>query len=322
MESKISPNLGMSLVRVTEAAALSAGRYMGLNKPDPADHFAAKAMADAFQYVNVEGHVVIGEENKLGTHSHLDSGLVVGSGAGPVMDIVADPIDGTRLLAMGHSDAMSVVGVAPRGSMWAPYPAVYMEKIVVDREAADLLVPECMDAPAAWTLALVARAKKKRINDLVVFILARSRHRDLIEEIRSAGARVVARSQGDIAGALMTVTQKGNIDIMMGIGGVSEGVISACAIKCLGGAMLGRLAPQSDQERASIIEAGLNTQQILSCDQLVKGDQIFFAATGITDGRLLAGVRYHGNWAETDSLVLRRETGTKRIIHAEHNIDD
>lgn len=322
MEQKISPNLGMDLVRVTEAAALSAGRYLGLDKSDQADHVAAEAMARAFQSINIEGHVVIGEENKLGTHSHLDSGLITGSGNGPEMDVVADPIDGTRLLALGHSDAMSVVGVAPRGSMWAPYPAVYMEKIVVDKQAADVLVPECMDAPAAWTLALIARAKKKEIRDLVVFILARSRHRDLIEEIRTAGARVVARSQGDIAGALMAITQKGNIDVMMGAGGVSEGVIAACAIKCLGGAMLGRLAPQSDDEHAAIMAAGLNTRQVLSCDQLVKGNQIFFAATGISDGRLLSGVRYHGNWAETESLVLRCETGTIRVIHSEHRLDD
>jgi fructose-1,6-bisphosphatase II len=322
MEQEISPNLGMALVRATEAAALTAGRYMGLNQPDRADHFAAEAMASAFDHIHIEGHVVIGEETKLGTHSHLDSGLIVGAGDGPVMDVVADPIDGTRLLALGHSDAISVVGIAPRGSMWAPYPAIYMEKIVVGREAADVLVPECMDAPAAWTLALIARAKKKKVRDLVVFILARSRHRDLIEEIRSAGARVVARSQGDIAGALMAVTQAGNIDIMMGIGGVSEGVIAACAIKCLGGAMLGRLAPQSDTERAAIMEAGLNTKQILSCDQLVKGDQIFFAATGITDGSLLSGVHYQGNWAETNSLILRSATGTKRILHAEHRLED
>ena len=169
---------------------------------------------------------------------------------------------------------------------------------------------------------MIARAKKKEIRDLVVFILARARHRDLIEEIRSAGARVVARSQGDIAGALMAVTQAGNIDLMMGVGGVSEGVIAACAIKCLGGAMLGRLAPQSDVERAAIMEAGLSTRQILSCSQLVKGDQIFFAATGITNGSLLSGVRYHGDWAETSSLILRSETGTKRILQAEHRLDD
>jgi fructose-1,6-bisphosphatase II len=326
MTHKLSPNLGMALVRVTEAAALSAGRYMGLDRSDEADYYAAVAMSEAFEYVNIEGHVVIGEETKHGTHSPLDSSLTVGSGNGPVMDVVADPVDGARLLAVGHSDAISVVGIAPRGSMWAPYPAAYMEKIVVDHEAADVLVAECIDAPAAWTLALIARAKKKNIRDLVVFILSRTRHRDLIEEIRTAGARVMVRNHGDIAGALMAGTENVNIDVMMGTGGVSEGVISACAIKCLGGAMLGRLAPQSKEEHAAVLEAGLDTRQILTCDQLVKGRNIYFAATGITNGAMLSamlsGIRYHGDWAETESLVLRCKTGPRRIIHAEHRLDE
>ncbi|HBX68142.1 MAG TPA: class II fructose-bisphosphatase [Chloroflexi bacterium] len=322
MESPISPNLGMALVRVTEAAALTAGRYMGLNKSDEADHYAAQAMADAFASIDIEGHVVIGEETKLGIHSPLDSGSVVGNGDGPEMDVVVDPVDGTRLLAMGHPDAIAVVGIAPRGSMWAPYPAVYMEKIVVDSEAADVLVPECMDAPAAWTLALIARAKKKKIRDLVVFILDRPRHYDLIDEIRAAGARVMARSQGDIAGALMAVSSNVNIDVMMGVGGISEGVISACAIKCMGGAMLGRLAPQTRDEHVAVQEANLDTQAILTCEELVRGCDIFFAATGITDGKLLSGVRYHGDWAESESMVLRCSTGTRRVIHAEHRLED
>jgi fructose-1,6-bisphosphatase II len=238
------------------------------------------------------------------------------------MDVVADPVDGARLLALGHPDAISVVGIAPRGAMWAPYPAVYMNKIVVDREAANVLVPECMDAPAAWTLALIARAKKKQMRDLVVFILDRPRHQDLIEEIRSAGARVMSRDQGDIAGALMVITGEVNVDLMMGVGGISEGVIAACAIKCLGGAMLGRLAPQSEEERQAIQESDLDASQILTCDELVRGCDVFFAATGITDGTLLSGVRYRGEWAETESIVLRCETGTRRVIHAEHRLED
>jgi fructose-1,6-bisphosphatase II len=225
-------------------------------------------------------------------------------------------------LAMGHPDAIAVVGIAPRGSMWSPYPAIYMEKIVVDREAASVLVPECMDAPAAWTLALIARAKKKQVRDLVVFILDRPRHRNLIDEIRAAGARVMARSQGDVAGALMAVTQNVNIDIMMGVGGISEGVIAACAIKCFGGAMLGRLAPQTDEEKSAVHQAELDTRRILTCDELVRGCNVFFAATGITDGALLSGVRYHGEWAETESMVVRCQTGTRRIIHAEHRLED
>jgi fructose-1,6-bisphosphatase II len=322
MEPKISPNLGLDLVRVTEAAALTAGRYMGLNKADEADHFAAEAMAEAFSWMNIEGHMVIGEENKLGIHLPLDSGALVGSGQGPAMDVVADPVDGARLLAMGHPDAISVVGMAPRGSMWAPYPAIYMDKIVVDRQAADVLVSECMDAPAAWTLALIARAKEKPVRDLVVFILDRPRHRDLIEEVRTAGARVMARTQGDIAGALMAVTDDVNVDVVMGVGGISEGVIAACAIKCLGGAMLGRLAPQSLDEEAAIREAGLDPKRILTCSELVRGSDVFFAATGITDGTLLSGVRFHGEYAETETMVVRYRTGTRRIIHAEHSIEE
>jgi fructose-1,6-bisphosphatase II len=322
MAQKYSSNLGMDLVRVTEAAALAAGRFMGLDRSEQADYEAGIAMAKTFKDVNIEGHVVIGEELKLGTHSPLDSGLTVGSGKGPVMDVVADPVDGARLLAVGHSDAISVVGIAPRGAMWAPYPAAYMEKVVVDQEAAAVLVPECMDAPAAWTLALIARAKKKKIRDLVVFILSRTRHHHLIEEIRTAGARVVLRTHGDIAGAIMAATENVNIDVMMGVGGVSEGVIAACAIKCMGGAMLGRLAPQDKTERSAVLEAGLDTKQILTCDELVKGCDIFFAATGITNGRMLAGIRYHGDWAESESLVLRCESGTRRIIHAEHRLKE
>jgi fructose-1,6-bisphosphatase II len=322
MKEKISPNLGLDLVRVTEAAALTAGRWMGFGMSGQADQQSAYAMSEAFDTLNIDGFVVIGEEGKLGTHSFLDTGSTVGTGQGPALDVVVDPVDGTFLLAQGRPDAIAVAGVAPRGSMWNPVPAVYMEKIVVDLEAAEALVPECMDAPAAWTLALIARVKKKKIRDLVVFVLDRPRHQDLIDEIRTAGARIMLREQGDVAGALMTVSQDVNVDALMGVGGISEGVISACAIKSLGGAMLGRLSPQTPEELIEVDTAGLDTQQILTCDQLVAGDEIFFAATGITDGVLLKGIRYHGHMAETESMVIRCKTGTKRIIHAEHLLHD
>ena len=322
MNGLISPNLGLDLVRITESAALTAGRWMGLGKPDMAHSHATEAMLLAFEQLNIDGSVVISEEIPSKDFSQIDSGLKVGTGQGPEMDVVADPIDGTGLLAKGHSDAISVVGIAPRGSMWAPYPARYMEKIVVDREAADVLVPECIDAPAAWTLALVARAKDKEVRDLVVFLLDRPRHEDLIEEIRAAGARVMLRSQGDIVGALMAVTEDVNTDLMMGVGGVSEGLISACAIKSMGGAMLGRLAPQSEEEHNAVLEAGLDMKQILSCDQLVAGSDIFFAATGITDGTVLKGVHYHGDHAETESLLIRCKTGKRRLVHAGHLLEE
>lgn len=314
-------NLGLDLVRATEAAALAAGRWMGLGKRDEADDAATEAMCDALNSLDMEGHIVIGEEGKLGQHSPLDTGQVVGTGDGPEMDVVVDPIDGRTLLAQGRWGAIAVAAVAPRGSMWSCAPAVYMEKLVVDREAAHALVPECMDAPAAWTLALVARVKRKAVRDLVVFVLDRPRHSDLIEEIRSAGARVMLRSDGDIAGALMAASPVATADLLMGVGGVAEGVIAAAAVKAMGGAMLGRLAPQSESERLAVEAAGLDTRQVLSCSELVSGTEVFFAATGITDGPLLPGVRYHGNRAETESLILRYKTGTRRTIHTEHLIE-
>jgi fructose-1,6-bisphosphatase II len=318
MEDHPPRNLGLDLVRVTEAAALSAGRWMGLGKQDEADQGAAHAMVKALNTLDMDGHIVIGEEGKLGTHSPLDSGQRVGTGHGPEMDVVVDPIEGRNLLALGRPDAIAVAGVAPRGSMWAPSPAVYMEKIVVGQEAADALVPECLDAPAAWTLALVARVKKKAVRDLVVFVLDRPRHRDLIEEIRLAGARTMLRSDGDVAGALMAASPRVNVDILMGVGGVPEGVIAACAVKAMRGAMLGRLAPQTAEEVATVEDAEIDTQQILTCHQLVASNEIFFAATGITNGSLLSGIRYRGNEAETESIVLRSETGSYRLIRSGH----
>ncbi|MBN1888351.1 MAG: class II fructose-bisphosphatase [Thermoflexales bacterium] len=313
-------NLGLDLVRVTEAAALSAGRWMGLGKPDEADVAAAEAMRQALNTLDMDGCIVIGEEVKHGKPSPLDSCQRVGTGLGPAMDVVVDPIEGRNLLARGHPDAIAVAGVAPRGSMCALAPAVYMEKIVVDGEAAKALVPECLDAPAAWTLALIARVKGKAVRDLIVFVLERTRHRPLIEEIRAAGARVMLRADGDVAGALMAAIPQLGVDILMGMGGVSQGLISACAVKAVGGGMLGRLAPQSELERAAIEAAQLSTHKIFTCDELVAGREIFFAATGITDGSMLSGVRYHGSEAETESLVLRCETGTRRLIHANHVI--
>ena len=322
MNGTPSRNLGLDLVRVTEAAALSAGRWMGLGRRDEADQAAVEAMVEAFNTLDMDGLIVIGEEGKLSTHSLLDSGQRIGNGRGPETDVVADPIDGRNLLAQGHPDAISVAGIAPRGSMWAPTPAVYMDKIVVDRDVAAALVPECMDAPAAWTLALVARVKQKPVRDLVVFVLNRPRHQHLIDEIRAAGARAMLRTDGDVSGALLAATPGIGVDLLMGIGGAAEGVIAACAVKAMGGGMLGRLAPQSDAEREAIQAAGQDIKRILTCHELVSSDEVFFAATGITDGTLLSGVHYHGRRAETESLVLRCQTKTRRLIRAEHVLDE
>lgn len=320
MDAHPPRNLGLDLVRATETAALTAGRWMGLGKPDLADQAATESMSKVLNTLDMDGHIILGEERRLGAHTLLDAGQRVGTGNGPPMDVVVDPIDGRKLLAQGRSGAISVAAIAPRGCMWSPCAASYMEKIVVDREAAHALVPECLDAPAAWVLSLVARLKKKPVRDLLVFVLERPRHADLIEEIRAAGARVMLRADGDIVGALMAVTPRASADILMGVGGVPEGVMAACAVKAMGGAMLGRLTPQSDEERAALEAAGLDTNQILTCDELVSSNKIFFAATGITDGPLLSGVHYHGDMAETESLILRGETGVRRIIHAEHRI--
>lgn len=318
LESHPPRNLGLDMVRATEAAALKAARWMGLGKPDEADNEATEAMFRVLNSLDMDGRIVIGEEGKLGRHSPLDSGARVGTGHGPQVDLVVDPIDGRRRLALGYSDAISVVGVGPRDSMWSANPAIYMEKLVVDRTAARAMVPECLDAPAAWTLALVARLQEKAVRDLVVFILDRPRHEELIEEIRTAGARVLLRSDGDIAGALMAAYPGSGVDLLMGVGGVPEGVIAACAVKSMGGCIMGRLAPQSAEERAAVLAAGLDVRRVLNCNELVASNEIFFAATGVTDGLLLSGVRYHGREAETESLVLRAETGTRRMIHTTH----
>ena len=317
----LTRNLGLDLVRVTELVALAMGRWMGLGTRLEADAAAIAAMVEALNALDMDGTIVIGEEAKSGLHSPLDSGQRVGNGNGPAMDVVVDPVDGTNLLVQGRSGAISVVGVAPRGSMWSVAPAAYMEKLVVDREVADALVPECLDAPAAWTLALIARVKRKQLRDLVVFVLDRPRHADLIEEIRSAGARVALRADGDIAGAIQAALPGSNVDVLMGVGGVSEGVTAACAVRALRGAMLVRLAPQSPEERQAVATAGLDTRRILTCRELVQSDEVFFAATGITGGPLLDGVQYHGNLAEAHSLVLRGATGTRRFIRAEYLLD-
>ncbi|MDX9954784.1 MAG: class II fructose-bisphosphatase [Anaerolineae bacterium] len=311
-------NLALDLVRVTEAAALAAGRWMGLGELDKANEEAGFAMWQALNSLDMDGRIVVGEEGRLGIHSNLDSGQPVGSGHGPAMDVLVDPIDGRDLLARGHPDVISVAAVAPRGSVWAPASAIYMDKLIVNREVADALVPECLEAPAAWTLALIARAKGKSVRDLVVFVLSRPRHEDLIREIRTAGARTMLRTDGEVIGALMAASPRGSVDVMMGIGGVSEAILAACATKALAGGMLARLTPQSAAELEAVQASGLDLRRVLTCDEIITSNDIFFAATGITNGSLLAGVHYHGQEAETQSLVVRAESRTRRFIRSEY----
>jgi fructose-1,6-bisphosphatase II len=310
-------NLGLDLVRVTEAAALAGGRWIGSGNYTAAHKAATEAMYDVLDTLGMSACVVIGEEREVDGQALLGRDTTFGSGES-LVDLAADPIDGTKLLIAGKPGAISVIGIAPRGSMWSPYPAEYLEKIVVDQEAAEALVPECMDAPAAWTLALVARMKKKPVRDLVVAVLDRVRHQDLIEEIRSTGARILLRDEGDAEGALEAATPGSGVDLLLGIGGAAQGVLAACAVKAMDGAMLARLAPQSAEEREAIQVAGLDEKQIWTHDQMVQTDRLFFAATGITESALLPGIVIQGSYAKTYSLLIRSETGTRRFIQAEH----
>ena len=222
MTDSISPNLGLDLVRVTEAAALAAGRWMGRGNAEIATRQATAAMSEMLSTLDIDGYIVIGEEGRIGVDSPLNTGKRIGTGKGPPMDVVVDPVDGTEFLIKGRAGAISVAAIATRNAMWSPSPAVYMNKIIVGADAAEALVPECMGAPAAWTLALVARVMGKDVRDMVVFLLDRPRHTDLTSEIQSTGARVLARDHGDIAGALMALSKDVNVDILMGIGGVAE----------------------------------------------------------------------------------------------------
>jgi fructose-1,6-bisphosphatase II len=319
-EQLLSRNTGLDLVRATEASALAAARWMGLGLRQEADTAASAAMAAALELVAVDGRIVIGEEGRRGRLVALPTGRAVGTGHGVPVDVVVDAIDGRRLLAQGRPGAITVAAVAARGTMWSPSPAAYLDKLVVNRQVAPHLVPECLDAPAAWTLGLIARAKGKAVRDLVVFVLERPRHADLIAEIRAAGARVMLADDGDISGALLAASPDGPIDALMGIGGAAEGVTAACGVKSLGGGMLARLAPQSDEEREAIAHAGLDARGIIGLNDLVASEQIFFVVTGITDGLLLKGVHYEGERASTNSLILRSETRTRRLIFAEHLI--
>ena len=319
MDRHLTHNLAFDLVRVTEMTALAAGRWVGVGDRENAHKAATEAMARAINTVSIDGYVVIGEEGRLGEFSPLDTGKRVGTGQGPKLDVVLDPIDGTRSVVRGRPGVISVACVAPYGSMWSPLPAIYMDKIVVDREVAEALVPECMDAPVAWTLTLVARAKNKDIENLRIQVLERPRHQHLIEEIRQTGAKVMLRPDGDTTGALIAAHPDTKADMLMGVGGVPEGVTAACIVKALGGAMLGRLAPQTEDEREAVLKAGLDTKQVLTCDELVSSNEIFVAATGITRGILFDNVDYHRNQAKTHSIVVRGETGTFRHIRTEYN---
>ena len=308
-------NLALELVRVTEAAALAAGRWVGRGDKEAADGAAVDAMRLMIDSVSMRGTVVIGEGEK-DRAPMLYNGEVVGNGDGPGVDVAVDPIDGTRLTAIGQPNALSVIALSGEGTMFFPGAAVYMEKVATGAEAADAID---VTASPAENVRRVAEAKGIRPEEMSVTILDRPRHEEIIGSVRSVGARVVLITDGDVAGAIAAAsTRRSGIDLLFGIGGTPEGVIAAAALKCLGGSMQGRLYPRNDEERAALERDGYDISQVLSTDDLVKGNDVFFAATGITDGALLKGVKYWPDGATTYSMVMRSRSGTVRIVEAEH----
>lgn len=310
-------NLALELVRTTEAAAMAAARMMGRGDKNAADQAAVNAMRLMFNTVDMDGVVVIGEGEK-DEAPMLFNGERLGTGVPPQVDIAVDPIDGTRLTALGLPGALAVVAMAERGSMFNPGHIVYADKIAVGPRAKGAID---LNASVKDNLTNVAKALKKEIHDLTVVILDRDRHRELIRQVRECGARIKLITDGDVAGALVTAFDYTSEDILIGIGGSPEAVITAAALKCVGGEIQCRLWPRNEEERMMAIDHGLDINRVLTTDDLVAGDNVFFAATGITDGQLVNGVRYDGNTAHTSSLVLRSLTGTIRRIESEHRLD-
>ncbi len=309
-------NLALELVRVTEAAAMAAGRWVGRGDKNGADAAAVDAMRKLIGTVSMNGTVVIGEGEKDAAPM-LYNGERVGDGSGADCDVAVDPIDGTTLTAKGMSNALSVMAVADRGSMYDPSAVYYMDKIVTGPEAAELVD---INTPVAANIGAVAKAKQGSPRDVTVCILDRPRHERLVEEVRAAGARIKFITDGDVAGAIMAAREGTGVDLLIGIGGTPEGIIAACAIKCLGGVIQGKLWPRDEDERAKAVGAGHNLDRVLSTDELVSGENVFFVATGVTDGELVRGVRYRAGGATTHSIVMRSKSGTVRIIESYHRL--
>ena len=309
-----SRNLALELVRVTETAAIAASSWVGRGNKEGADQAAVDAMRKMISTVSMKGVVVIGEGEKDNAPM-LYNGEEVGDGTGSPADVAVDPVDGTTLTAKGMNNAISVIALSARGAMFDPSAVFYMEKLVTGPEAADVID---ITAPVKVNLQKVAKAKHVEISSLTVVVLDRPRHDQLVKDIREAGARIKFITDGDVAGAVEAARSNTGIDLLMGIGGTPEGIIAACAMKCLGGAIQGRLHPRSEEEREKAQAQGLDLNQILLTDDLVKGDDVFFAATGITDGELLRGVRYGEHHITSNSIVMRGRTKSVRIIQTEH----
>ena len=309
-------NLAMELVRVTEAAALSAGRWVGRGNKNAGDGAAVDAMRQLIGTVSMRGVVVIGEGEK-DEAPMLFNGEHVGDGEGPDCDVAVDPVDGTTLLAKGMPNALAVLAVAERGAMYDPSAVFYMEKLAVGPDCADVID---ITAPVADNVRRVAAAKEVGVADITVCVLDRPRHADLVADIRRTGASVRFISDGDVAGAISAARPDTGVDMLVGIGGTPEGVIAAAALKCMGGAIQGRLWPQGEEERRKALDAGLDLDLVLTTDELVRGDNVFFCATGVTDGDLLRGVHYRAGGATTQSIVMRSKSGTVRMIDGYHRL--
>jgi fructose-1,6-bisphosphatase II len=309
-------NLALELVRVTEAAAMAAGRWVGRGDKNGADGAAVNAMRTLIGTVGMNGVVVIGEGEKDNAPM-LYNGEQVGSGDGPECDVAVDPVDGTTLVAKGMANGIAVMAVAPRNTMYDPSAVFYMEKLVVGPEAADVVD---IRLPVGENIRRVAKAKGSTVDDVTVVLLDRPRHEDLAAQIRATGARIKFISDGDVAGAVEAARPDTGLDMLVGIGGTPEGIIAACAMKCMGGLIQGKLWPRDDEERQKALDAGHDLDRVLSTDDLVSGDDCFFVATGITDGELLRGVRYRSSIARTHSLVMRSRSGTIRSIESEHQL--
>lgn len=312
-----SRNLALELVRVTETAAIAASRWVGRGAKNEADQSAVDGMRKMINTVAMQGVIVIGEGEK--DHAPmLFNGEQVGDGSGPSVDVAVDPIDGTTLTAKGMANAISVIALAERGTMFDPTTVFYMRKLVVGPEAADVID---ITAPTKENLKRIAKAKRREIESLTVVTLDRPRHDELVKEIREAGARIKFITDGDVAGAVEAARDNTGIDALMGIGGTPEGIIAACAMKCLGGSIQGILHPRDEKEREQAIANGMDLTKVLTTNDLVSGDDVFFAATGITDGELLRGIRYGERYISSNSLVMRSRSKTIRVIESEHPLN-
>jgi len=314
---ELDRNLALDLVRVTEAAAMAAGRWVGRGDKEGGDGAAVDAMRRLINSLPMSGVVVIGEGEKDNAPM-LFNGEQVGDGTGPEVDVAVDPIDGTTLMSKGMPNALAVLALSERGAMFDPSAVFYMEKLAVGPDCAEVVD---IDAGPTENLRRIARVKRSGISDVTVCILDRPRHADLVKEVREAGARIRFISDGDIAGAISASRELSDVDVLMGIGGTPEGIVAACALKCMGGAMQAKLWPRDEAEREKALAAGHDLGRVLTTEDLVRGENIFFCATGVTSGDLLRGVRYRSGGAYTQSITMRSKSGTIRIVDAFHRLE-